>query len=64
MDISHNITVIDTNSLFHNKNNDKFEKEDNKLDTIISNGINRLIAMEEDNGNFIYGYNYKFAIAT
>lgn len=52
-----NITIINTSSLFYNKNKNKFEKEDNKLDTIISNGINRLIAMEEDNGKFIYGYN-------
>ena len=56
-DSSDAITIINTNSLFYNKKNNKFEKENIDLNAIIFNSINRLIAMEEDNGKFTYGYN-------
>ena len=56
-DITDTITLIESESLLYNKNNNKFEKENYDLNTISSNSINRLINMEENNGKFIYGYN-------
>ena len=55
--IEDNVTIIESESLFYNKNHNKFEKENYDLGTVSSNNINRLMDMEQDNGKFIYGYN-------
>lgn len=55
--IEDDITIIESENLFYNKNNNKFEKENYDLSIVSSNSINQLMNMEQDNGKFIYGYN-------